>query len=186
MALKAKMRIEGVDTVFDVVECEYSLKQNVNPNNGLPQYGLQASQLEVTIISPAKERPLYNWMMDEFCFLNGVIRLVTNVNSHTPAYRHVWFENAKCVGLRDFFNNQNSVMMTTHLTIQPAKMGFIDGDKLEESNIGYDFRKRRLTLEKPQKDIENHIRNKFEMDWRQERRNDYAQQIVDDPYYKNF
>ena len=181
MALKAKMRIEGVDTLFDVVECEYSMHQNVNSSNGLPQYGLEASQILVTIISPAKERPLYNWMMDEFNFLNGVIRLVTNVNSRTPAYRHVWFENAKCVGLYEYFNNQNSVMMTTRLTIQPAKMGFVDGQNLEDTNIGYDFRKRKMTKEKPQRDIENHIINKFEMDWQQDRRDDYAAQIANDP-----
>ena len=175
------MKIEGIDTLFDVVECEYSMKQNVNPSNGLPQYGLQASQLLVTIISPAKERPLYNWMMDEFNFLNGLIRLVTNVNSHQPAYRYVWFENAKCVGLYEYFNNQNSVMMTTRLTIQPAKMGFVDGRNLSASNIAYDFRNRRMTLEKPQRDIEDKIVDNFDMKWNTERRNDYAAQIVNDP-----
>ena len=181
MALKAKMRIEGVDTLFDVVECEYSMSQKVNLSNGLPAYGLTASQIIVTIVSPAKERPIYEWLMDEFHFLNGVIRLVTNVNSHTPAYRHVWFENGKCVGLYEYFNNQSSVMMTTRLTIQPAKMGFVDGIKLEESNIGYDFRKRRRTLEKPQRDIQDHILNKFEMNWQKDRFNDEAAQIAHDP-----
>lgn len=184
MALKAVMAIEGVDTQFSVVECEYSMNQKVNPNNGLPEYGLNASQIVVTIVTPAKGRPLYEWMMDEFHFLNGIIRLVTNVNSHHPAYRHVWFENAKCVGLYEYFNNHNSVMMTTRLTIQPAKMGFCDGAHLESSNIGYDFRKRRKTLEKPQRDIENHIVDKFDINWERDRSDDIAAQIVNDPFYK--
>lgn len=181
MALKAKMAIEGVDTLFDVIECEYSMSQKVNPSNGIALYGLDASQIVVTIISPTQERPLYEWMMDEFVFLNGIIRLVTNVNSHHTAYRHVWFENAKCVGLYEYFNNQNSVMMTTRLTIQPAKMGFIDGNKLEATNIGYDFRNRKKTTEKPQRDIQNQITNKFDMNWRSDRHNDIAQMIVDSP-----
>ena len=186
MALKAVMAIEGVDTQFSVVECEYSMNQKVNPNNGLPEYGLNASQIVVTIVTPGKGRPLYEWMMDEFHFLNGIIRLVTNVNSHHPAYRHVWFENAKCVGLYEYFNNHNSVMMTTRLTIQPAKMGFVDGEKLDDTNIGYDFRKRKLTLEKPQRDIQNNITNKFDMNWRADRKQDVAEQIVSDPYYSKF
>lgn len=186
MALKAAMAIEGVDGLFSVVECEYSMNQKVNLSNGLPAYGLTASQIVVTIVTPAKGRPLYEWMMDEFHFLNGVIRLVTNVNSHQPAYRHVWFENAKLVDIYEYFNNHNSVMMTTRLTIQPAKMGFVDGSHLDTSNIGYDFRKRRKTLEKPQRDIENRIVDKFEMNWQADRANDYAEQIVHDPYYKKF
>ena len=181
MALKGKMKIEGVNELFTVLECEYNLSQHVNPNNGLPESGLKASQLLVTIVSPSKGRPLYEWMMDEFHYLNGVIRLVTNVNSHRSAYRHVWFENGKCVGLYEYFNSQNSAMMTTRLTIQPAKMGFIDGDKLDTTNVGYDFRNRRRCLERPQRDIEDCIINKFEMDWETDRRIDEMSQIVNDP-----
>lgn len=183
MALKAKMKVEGISELFTVVECEYSMNQKVNPSNGLPQYGLDASQLEVTIVSPSKGRPLYEWMMEEFHYRNGVIRLVTNVNSHRPAYRHVWFENGKCVGLYEYFNGQNSAMMTTRLTIQPAKMGFVDGNKLQETNVGYDFRNRRRTLEKPQRDIENCITDEFEMDWASDREMDELKQIVEDPNY---
>lgn len=186
MALKAAMAIEGVDELYSVVECEYSMNQKVNPNNGLPEYGLNASQIVVTIVTPPKGRPLYEWMMDEFHFLNGIIRLVTNVNSLQPAYRHVWFENAKLVGLYEYFNKNDSVMMTTRLTIQPAKMGFVDGAHLDTSNIGYDFRKRRVTFERPQRDIQNHIVDKFNMNWRGDRARDYAEQIVNDPFYKQF
>jgi hypothetical protein len=181
MALQGKMRIEGVEELYTVVECEYSLGQKVNASNGLPQYGLSASQLEVTIVTPPKGRPLYEWMMDEWHYLNGIIRLVTNVNSHHPSVRHVWFENGKCVGLYEYFNKNNSVMMTTRLTIQPAKMGFVDGNKLDETNIGYDFRNRRMTSEKPEKDIENQIVNKFAMDWEADRNWDEIQQIAYDP-----
>ena len=177
------MKIEGVNEKYTVVECEYNMSQHVNPNNGLPESGLSASQLIVTIVSPAKGRPLYEWMMDEFHYLNGLIRLVTNVNSHHPAQRHVWFENAKCVGLYEYFNSHNSAMMTTRLTIQPAKMGFVDGNKLEETNIGYDFRKRRRCLERPEKDIEGNIVNDFAMDWDKERDRDEILQIINDPNY---
>lgn len=186
MALKGLMALEGVDENYTVVECEYKLGQNVNPNNGLPLYGLKASKLVVTIVTPPKGRPLYKWMMDEFNFLNGIIRLVTNVNSHHPSIRHVWFENGKCVGLYEYFNNQNTQMMTTRLTIQPAKMGFVDGYDLDTTNIGYDFRKRKMTLEKPQRDIQNQIINKFAMNWYQDRQDDYAEQIARDPFYDKF
>lgn len=186
MALHAKMKIEGIDTLFTVVECEYSMVQRVDPNNGLPLVGLNASQILVTIVTPAKGRPLYVWMMEESCYLNGVIRLVNSARTNSQSVRHVWFENGKCIGLYEYFNNQNSLMMTTRLTIQPAKMGFVDGPNLEASNIGYDFRSRKRTYEKPQRDIENQIINKFDMDWRAERINDDAASIVNDPYYDQF
>lgn len=186
MALKGLMALEGVDEYYTVVECEYSLGQKVNPNNGLPEYGLKASKLVVTIVTPPKGRPLYDWMLNEFHFLNGIIRLVTNVNSHHPSLRHVWFENGKCVGLYEYFNNQNTQMMTTRLTIQPAKMGFVDGYDLDATNIGYDFRKRKRACELPQRDIQNQIINKFDMNWRANRDDDYVQQILQDPYYNKF
>lgn len=186
MALKGLMKIEGVDKVYTVVECQYSMGQKVNPNNGLPQYGLSASQIVVTIISPDKGRPLYEWMMDEFHYLNGMIRLTLNVNSkQDEASRAIWFENAKCVGLYEYFNNQNNVMMITRLTLQPAKMGFVDGYNLEATNIGYDFRKQRQTLEKPARDIQDQLTNKFDFKtWQgRDRDNDITDQINNDPYY---
>ncbi len=186
MALKGYLEIEGVTEHYTVLECEYYFNQRVNPNNGLPQCGLEASQITVTIVSPAKGRPLYDWMMEEFHYLNGQIRLITNVNSHRPAIRYVWFENAKCVHLYEYFNGQNSVMMTTRLTIQPAKMGMIDGVHLDETNIGYDFRHRRRTVELPKRDKDNKIRDKFKMDSKADRNNDYIDQINNDPYYDQF
>lgn len=171
------MRIEGVNENYTVVECEYSFKQNVNSNNGLPQSGLEASQIIVTIVTPSKGGQLYEWMLDEFHYLNGVIRLITNVNSHTPAKRFIWFENAKCVGLYEYFNGQNSVMMTTRLTIQPAKMGFAEGDKYEGTSLGYDFRHRRKTRE------QFTVNEKLDMDWQTDRRVDEMSQIVNDPNY---
>lgn len=189
MALKGEMLLEGVNDRFTVVECEYYLHQNVNPNNGLPQSGIEAGQIIVTIASPTKGLPLYEWMIDEFHYLNGAIDLVTNVNSHRPAHRMVWFENAKCVNLYEYFNSHNSVMMTTRLTIQPAKMGFVDGFDLSNNNgnlIGYDFRHKRRAQEHEivdkywGKDVHT---NKMRGDWRQERHEDYINQILNDPNY---
>ena len=190
MAVKGRMAIEGVEKNYTVVECEYNIHQNVNPSNGLPESGIEASQITVTIITPAKGLPLYEWMLDEFHFLNGMIDLVTNVNSnHNPAHRAIWFENAKCVNLYEYFNSQNSVMMTTRLTIQPAKMGFVDGLELKNNGgnlIGYDFRKKRQARESEVvdkywgKDVH---RDKFDMNWMQDRKNDYVQQVLNDPNY---
>ena len=178
MALKGKMKIEGMTDMFTVVECEYYFNQKVNPNNGLVESGLEAGQIIVTIVTPAKGKPLYEWMLDEFHYLNGVILLVTNVNSHRPANRHIWFENAKCIHLYEYFNSHNSVMMTTRLTIQPAKMGFIDGNKFDSASVGYDFRHKRRTVEMP-----GEIDNSIKMDWESDRNRDYVNQILNDPNY---
>lgn len=189
MALKGKLKIEGVKDVYTVVECEYYLHQNVNSANGLPQSGIEAGQIIVTIATPSKGLPLYEWMLDEFHFLNGMIDLITNVNSHNPAHRTIWFENAKCVNLYEYFNSHNSVMMTTQLTIQPAKMGFVDGQELKNNDgnlIGYDFRNKRKTVETEIVDTywgeEKHT-GKLDMNWRQDRRDDYVNQILNDPNY---
>ena len=177
MALKGQLQIEGVTELYSVVECEYYFNQNVNRNNGLPNSGMDAGQIIVTIVTPTKGKPLYDWMLDEMNYLNGMIKLVTNVNSHHPANRYIWFENGKCVNLYEYFNSHNSVMMTTRLTIQPSQMGFIDGEKLEGSSLGYDFRHKRK-IEKVPDSASNKI-HRYVGDRNKEKTN----QILNDPNF---
>lgn len=146
MAIKGRFCLEGAKEDYNVVECQYKLMQQVNKSTGIPISGLDATPLSVTIVTPPSGQVLYEWMIDEFAFKNGYIELITNVNSNTKAFRYLIFENAKCVALLDYFNNQNSSMMVTRLKIQPSRMYFAD-DSLEGCEaFGYDFRNKRKAI----------------------------------------
>jgi len=146
MAIKGRFCIEGAKEDYHVVECQYKLMQQVNNSTGIPISGLDATPLSVTIITPPSGQVLYEWMIDEFAFKNGYIELIINVNSNTKASRFIFFENAKCVALLDYFNNQNSSMMVTRLKIQPSRMYFADDTMDGDEAFGYDFRNKRKAI----------------------------------------
>lgn len=151
MAIKGEFWFEDMDVDapgYTMLECEYSLSQEVNKSNGIPISGIEASQIVVTVVTPSKGNLLYEWMMAEFGFKSGVILLKTSAKSSKYSRRYVLFENAKCVGLYDYFNYHSSSMMTTRITIQPGRIAFIDIDSFEkrENAIGYDFRHKRKSI----------------------------------------
>lgn len=167
MAIKGQLWLDGAKDTYTVVECEYKLKQEVNENNGLPISGVTASAITLTIVTPDTGNVFYEWMINEFAFKNGCIALITNVNSGGSSKRLIYFENAKCVALVDYFNNHNSSMMTTTLKIQPGRIIFQENAQRSgagaASCIGYDFRKKRKVL--------TSARNAFE-GWQERRRDD--------------
>lgn len=140
MAIKGKMYIDGYSKNFSLVECEYNFNQTVD-SDGLPNDGISGGQVIATIVTPSKGVFLYEWMLHNWMFHNGYIEFVTNVNSSHPSYHIIMFEDAKCVDLFEYFNNQNHVMMTTRLTLQCGKIGFYNEN---DGGIAYDFRRKKV------------------------------------------
>lgn len=133
MALKGKLQIDGSSAKFNIVECEYRLSQGVD-TDGKPSTGVCGGVIIVTIVTPAEGIHFFDWMLCDGRQKDGIVTLVTNVNSKT-SYRYIHFKEASCVNLYEYFNGHNSTMMTTRVTISARSIFFTDGTG---SGIGMD------------------------------------------------
>ena len=108
------------------MECEYEIKQDVNPD-GSPKGGVSAGRIIVTIVSPEKSLFLYRWMLSDCSKYDGSIAMDVTYNRLSKnACRYVYFKDAYCVGLYEYFNNQNSDMATMRLTLYATSIDFMD------------------------------------------------------------
>ena len=135
MALKGTLSIDGNTERYTLVECEYRLTQAVSVD-GIPEDGVHAGTIVATIVTPTKGYVLYEWMLNDFMKKDGNLCFVTNVNNiNKSGTRNIRFEDAFCIDLYEYFNNHNSVMMTTRLVIQARKIMFGDSSN---TGIGLD------------------------------------------------
>lgn len=142
MALKAKLNITNAPEEYNVVECEYRLTQKTN-TDGLPSDGVKGGTIIVTIVSPEKARFFFEWMLKDDLTHQGMILLEVNANSmFSTAYRRIFFTEAYLIDLYEYFNNQNSKMMTMRLTISASQIQFVD---THSTGIGLDNIKKQAT-----------------------------------------
>ena len=126
MALKATLSITGHGTSYSVVECEYKLSQAVNID-GIPCDGVRGGKIIVTIAAPEKSNFLHEWMLNDHRQYDGSIKLDVNYNRLSRnATRTIEFHNAYCIELYEYFNNQNSDMMTMRLTLYSGAIFFVE------------------------------------------------------------
>lgn len=125
MGLKATLTFSGSDKEYTVLECEYDFEQSTDVD-GRPDDGVRGGKIFLTIATPAHGCSFYEWMFHDFQQRDGFIELNVNADSKSFMPRYIAFEGAFCVGLHDYFNNNNSVQMTTRVTIQAARIAFSD------------------------------------------------------------
>ena len=141
MALKGKLQIDGSSTKFTIVECEYRLSQGVD-TDGKPETGVCGGVIIVTIVTPAQGVIFHDWFLCDSRKKDGIVSLVTNVNDkNKTSYRYIHFKEAYCVNLYEYFNNHNSTMMTTRVTISARSIFFTDGSG---TGIGMDNDSKKL------------------------------------------
>ncbi len=141
MALKATLHINGYPSTFNIVECEYNITQAVNLD-GVPCAGVAVGKIIVTIVSPEKAYFLQKWMLDDFKQCDGYIEMDVNYNRLSRnASRIIEFKDAFCIGLYEYFNNQNSDMTTMRLTIYASYIQF--ADSRNAVGVGYDNRSKK-------------------------------------------
>lgn len=136
MAIRGRLGFIGYKKEFTVVECEYEFNQTTDAD-GTPNDGIYGGKIVVTIVTPPENLYLYHWMFTPWSLKNGYVEFITNANSNNWQEHTIMFENAKCVNLYEYFNNQSKHMMTTRLTIQCRTIGF---KGINESGLSYDFR----------------------------------------------
>ncbi len=127
MAIQGVLRIGGKK--YDVVECEYEFTQAID-NTGKPTSRPMGGQ--ITFVMPATSDDdvfFYKWMVHKTEVKSGTFRFCVYSNDNKPSYKNVEFMNAYCIRLKDYFNDHDSKLMYTTVTIsaEAIRVGSING-----------------------------------------------------------
>lgn len=107
---------------YGVVECSYDFNQSVD-ETGKPSS--RTSGGRITFVMPTtndSDSFFYLWMFNKTLVHDGVLRFVVFTNDNRRSYKTVSFFNAYCINLRDYFNNNDSRLMYTTVTISAESM----------------------------------------------------------------
>ena len=127
MALQGELRIGGRS--YGVVECAYEFNQSVD-ETGKPVSRPIGGQ--ITFVMPATSDDdlfFYKWMFNKTEVKSGYFRFVVYSKRNNRSFKTVEFTNAYCVSLKDYFNNNDSKLMYTTVTISAMliRIGAMDG-----------------------------------------------------------
>ena len=116
MALQGKLTILGGKT-YGVVECTYNFRQTVD-ETGKPTSRPQGGTITFTMPSTSDEDTFfYRWMFNKTEVQSGRFRFTVFTNDNRKSYKTIEFANAYCIELKDYFNNNDSKLMYTTVTI---------------------------------------------------------------------
>lgn len=121
------MAIQGIlkfneQRKYNVVECAYEFNQSID-DTGKPVSRPKGGT--ITFVMPATSDDdtfFYKWMFNKTEVKNGVFKFVVFSNQNNQSYKHVAFENAYCVSLKDYFNDNDSRLMYTTVTISAERI----------------------------------------------------------------
>ena len=115
MALQGCLHLGGRE--YGIVECSYEFSQSVD-DTGKPVSRPQGGT--ITFVMPATSDDdlfFYKWMFNKSEVKSGYFRFTVFTSANKPSCKTVYFTNAYCIGLRDFFNDNDSRLMHTTITI---------------------------------------------------------------------
>ena len=146
MALQGNLMIEG--NTYGIVECEYEFSQAVD-DTGKPTSRPMGGQ--ITFVMPSTSDDdifFYKWMVHKTEVKSGIFRFTVYSNNNKISYKTVEFVNAYCIRLKDYFNDHDSKLMYTTITIsaEAIRVGSLDSAMIINEQGG----------------ILGEIRNKFE------------------------
>ncbi len=125
MAIQGKLEIGG--RTYSVVECSYEFSQATD-DTGKPTSRPKGGSITFTMPSTSDDDVFfYQWMFNKTEIKSGRFTFVVFSNENKRSYKTVDFVNAFCVGLRDYFNDNDSRLMYTTVTISAGviKVGSI-------------------------------------------------------------
>lgn len=115
MALQGKLKIGG--RTYGVVECSYEFSQSID-ETGKPTSRPRGGTITFVIPSTSDDDLFfYNWMFNKTQVHNGTFKFCVYTTRNQQSYKTVYFSNAYCVNLRDYFNDSDSRLMYTTITI---------------------------------------------------------------------
>lgn len=115
MALQGKLTIGG--RKYGVVECSYDFSQSID-ETGKPTSRPRGGTITFVIPSTSDDDLFfYNWMFNKTQVHSGEFKFCVYTTRNKQSYKTVSFHNAFCVNLRDYFNDSDSKLMYTTVTI---------------------------------------------------------------------
>lgn len=126
MALQGKLKISSVPgTVgtmlgsadYGIIECAYEFNQSID-DTGKPTSRPRGGT--ITFVMPTAEDGdafFYNWMFNKSETHNGTFTFYVYAKNNRRCVKHVSFTNAYCVSLKEYFNDNDSRLMYTTVTI---------------------------------------------------------------------
>lgn len=130
MAADSYLEIENHS--YNVLECEYEFTQAVDIT-GRPSDRPRGSMIHIIIAAPDDSDLMFHeWMRDKNMIKDGHIKLMVNKDQEI-SFKNIYFRDAYCVKLYEYFNNNNSMQMYMKINIMAGSVIF--GNK----NSGCEF-----------------------------------------------
>ena len=132
MALQGQLKIGG--RIYGVIECSYDFSQIVD-ETGKPTSRPRGGS--ITFVMPSTSDDdlfFYNWMFNKTQVHSGTFRFCVYTTRNKQSYKTLEFENAYCIQLSDFFNDSDSRLMYTTVTITAEIINVGNSDKAEYDN----------------------------------------------------
>jgi hypothetical protein len=126
MALQGKLQIgsaaismltSGKMGGYGIVECAYEFNQSVD-ESGKPTSRPRGGT--ITFVMPTPEDGdnfFYQWMFDKTQTHSGTFVFTVYAKDNRRCNKTVSFTNAYCIGLKEYFNDNDSRLMYTTVTI---------------------------------------------------------------------
>ena len=102
---------------YDIFECEYEFSQAVD-DTGKPTTRTMGGTIR--FVMPATcddDQFFYKWMFNKTAVYSGTFRFCVFSNNNRRRYKTIEFKNAYCIRLKDYFNDHDSKLMYTDVTI---------------------------------------------------------------------
>ena len=122
MALQGNLIVDGASDGYGIVECAYEFNQLTDESGkptSRPRGGI------ITFVTPTPkdgDTLFYQWMFNKTQTHSGKFIFVVYAKNNTRCNKTIKFENAYCVGLKEYFNNSDSRLMYTTVTISAEKI----------------------------------------------------------------
>ena len=99
------------------MECEHEFSQAVD-DTGKPTTRTMGGTIR--FVMPATcddDQFFYKWMFNKTAVYSGTFRFCVFSNDNRRRYKTIEFKNAYCIRLKDYFNDHDSKLMYTDVTI---------------------------------------------------------------------
>ncbi|MBR2233088.1 MAG: hypothetical protein IJ891_12105 [Prevotella sp.] len=132
MALQGKLKIGQKE--YGSVQCEYEFRQACD-DTSMPSSRPRGGTLTFVMPSTSDDDLFfYKWMFSKTEAKNGTFTFSVWAKQNKQSYKTLEFENAYCIQLSDFFNDSDSRLMYTTVTITAEIINVGNSDKAEYDN----------------------------------------------------
>ncbi len=127
-------KIEVAGKKYGIVECKYRFFQETD-STGKPSTRPRGGKITFIMPSLSDENVFfYKWMFSKTQVYSGLFKFVVYSQQNKRSFKTVNFENAYCVELEDYFNDHDSRLIYTRVTIVAEKISVGSNDTAEFSN----------------------------------------------------